>query len=947
MTSRDPNDEAARIRRLRVTHGLTQVQLGELLDVSNVTVNRWEHGRARPNAAALRRIAQLERDGLPDAAYHEPDPMGESGALPVPLTSFVGRDREIATLAARLGDTRLLTLTGPGGCGKTRLAIAVARSVRPRFSGGVRWVDLAGLLDPELVPDVVARALNARHPVGRPPLERLTAACCGQRQLIVLDNCEHLQVACAALVEAILAVAPEVHVLATSRSRLGAGGEMVWPVPPLDLPEPASTDPDRVATSEALRLFIERARLRLPEIASTAQQVDAIAAICRRLDGLPLAIELAAARIPTLTTEQIVARLDDQFQLLRSDRVTAPPRQQTLRASFDWSYEMLTPLERTLFVRLTVFPGPFDLDAAEAIASGDPIVPGDVLDLLDGLVAQSILTVARSPKTDIARYALLNTLRTYGRERLTADDAFAVAERHAAYVADLAGAAARELRGSRQAIWLTRLDAAHDDLRAVLAWTIEQGRTAEAVRLGTALERFWTIRGDYAEGAQWLDRILGLIGDAPSPERAAASYTAGVLCHPLGAYKRAMERFETALNDWRMCEDRHGEARALDALGAMARRRGDFAGAAALHEQALALARELDDDFAIVESLTNLGIAAAFRSDYDKSAGCFREGLALAQRLGDRVAEKTLWNDLGDLAQRRGAARESVEPFERSLEIARELGDRDGIATALVNLAEVRSALGESDRAAALAAEGVHRLRSGGTRAFLAAALYVSGRILRDRDELDGALDAMREALAIYRELGDASGTAHSLEALAWLTIDAGDADQGARWLGTAAAARAALAIPTYDADAQTRAETAARSALGGDGYGRALAEGSALPLDNEIARAIATPSRPLSSHPPAGARGSPPGSVLTHRQREVLALVAAGCSNHEVGDALGISARTVEHHLAAIYAALRVERRAAAIAYAVANGLTSERAISAITSGAKLKRDDEPRSSC
>jgi predicted ATPase/DNA-binding XRE family transcriptional regulator len=519
MPTRVPVDIAQQIRRLRIERGLTQVDLGKLLGVSNVTVNRWERGRARPAPEIWRRVLALETGDGRDDARSAGARTAERNPLPVPLTSFIGRARALSAISALFKEARLITMTGPGGSGKTRLATAVAYAVRDRFPDDVWWIDLAGLPDPALLPETVAHALGARTPAGLPPIDRLTAACRPRTLLIVLDNCEHLHPACAPLVEALLTAAPDLRILATSRAPLGANGETIWPVPPLDLPDAVTTDPERIASADAVRLFIERARSRLPDMALAEPQVRAIGAICRHLDGLPLPIELAAARIPILSVEQIAARLSDQLRLLRTDRVTAPRRQQTMRAAFDWSYDLLSETERALFTRLAVFPGAFDIDAAEAIGGGGEIAPADVLDLLQRLVTQSLVTIVRapSPAAGVARYRLLNPLRAYGRDRLSAEEEDAVAGRHAAYTLCLAEETAGELRGAGQAAALARLDAHRDDLRAALDWTIRQERATDAARIAAALEQFWVIRGEYAEGLAWMERILPLTAGLDRP----------------------------------------------------------------------------------------------------------------------------------------------------------------------------------------------------------------------------------------------------------------------------------------------------------------------------------------------------------------------------------------------------------------------------------------------
>ncbi|MEJ7816454.1 MAG: AAA family ATPase, partial [Rubrobacter sp.] len=420
--------------------------------------------------------------------------------LPLELSSFVGREKELAEVKRLLEDTRLLTLTGAGGCGKTRLALAIASELLEGFEDGVWMVELVPLADPSLVPQAVASTLGVREEPGRSPTETLSDYLGSKKLLLVLDNCEHLIEACAALAETLLRSCSELRVLATSREALGITGEVAWPVPSLSLPDlrrlPAV---ESLPQYESALLFVERAEAVKPDFALTEQNAPAVAQVCYRLDGIPLAIELAAARVKVLPVEQISERLDDCFRLLAAGSRTAMPRHRTLHATMDWSHELLPEAERTLFRRLSVFSGGFSLDAAEWVCAGEELERDEGLELLSHLVDKS-LVVAREEGGE-ARYRLLETVRQYGWERLSeSDEAVEFRERHAGYYLALAEEAEPELKREGQVAWLERLERERDNLRAAMRWLLGRGELEEVARLGWALWLFWGIRAHFAEG---------------------------------------------------------------------------------------------------------------------------------------------------------------------------------------------------------------------------------------------------------------------------------------------------------------------------------------------------------------------------------------------------------------------------------------------------------------
>lgn len=506
--------------------------------------------------------------------------------LPNPLTGFVGREREAAEVTRLLASTRVLTLSGTGGVGKTRLALEVAASLLDDYPHGVRLVELAALTDPVLVPQVVAAALDVREESGSPLLATLIDSLHDKQLLIVLDNCEHLVEACGVLVDALLSGCPDLRVLATSREALGIGGEVVWRVPALsvaDLMLPLPTE--AIARSEAVRLFVERASAALPGFALTERTAPGVVEICRRLDGIPLAIELAAARVRVLGVEQIAARLDDHLGLLTGGSRTAPSRHQTVRAAIDWSYEFLTDPERRLFDRLSVFAGSLSLEAAEAVGSGDGIAESEIVDVLAGLIDKSLVIVEPGDYR-VARYAVLETLRQFGAERLAATSAApTIRERHALFFVALAEAAESGLFGPDQPAWVTQLGLERGNLRVALQWVLESSNAEAGLRLGAAAFKFWEVSGSVGEGRAWLDKLL---------------------THPASTRTRA-------------------RARALGAAVHLATLQGDVAAARVHADESLAIARELGDVPAIAAALQHVGRLALFRGSMSPLSRSWRK----------------------------------------------------------------------------------------------------------------------------------------------------------------------------------------------------------------------------------------------------------------------------------------------------------------------------------
>jgi predicted ATPase/DNA-binding CsgD family transcriptional regulator len=624
------------------------------------------------------------------------------------LTSFVGRERELSELARLLGDgTRLLTLTGPGGSGKTRLASAVALEVVENFEDGVWWADLAPLSDPDLVPQAVARVLNVPEIPGRSLTDAIADDLRDLEILIVLDNCEHLVASCALLAETLLRACPSLSILATSREELGIAGEWNFPVSPLSLP-----DRERVGTSEnlaeygAIKLFVDRARAVSPGFGLTEANAYAVAKLCRRLDGIPLAIELAAARVRVLSVEQISSRLDGSFDLLAGDNRAALPRQKTLGAAMDWSHDLLSEREKILFRRLSVFAGGFTLDAAEGVCAGEDIEREEILDLLSNLVAKSLVMVAE--REGAARYRLLELVKQYGRQKLeVSKEAERVQEQHARYYLALAEAAEPELE--EQEAWLLRLEAEHANFRAALSWALDspeelpEGRAELGLGLAASLAqgRFWNAYGP-SEGDRWLRKGLAWSRESPTALRAKALSHAGFLAIWQGDYQRSAALLEEGMALFRELGDKPGVATSIFHLGNMALHAGDHGRGRTLAREAEALRWELSDQQAIGLLLYILGMAAVAEGDHDRAAAHSEESLALNRGLGDLRGMAMCLTLLGVTALDRGDGERAEAVYEEDLLILRRLRDKTGTAYGLRGMACAAALRGEAARAARL-----------------------------------------------------------------------------------------------------------------------------------------------------------------------------------------------------------------------------------------------------
>jgi predicted ATPase len=602
-----------------------------------------------------------------------------------------------------LSASRLVTLTGSGGAGKTRLSLQVAAEVIDDFAQGVWFVELAALTDPTLIPQTAASVLGLREEQGRPLMALLAEYLHTKTALLILDNCEHLIAGCAQFADTILHAAPRVKILASSREALDIGGEAAYRVPSLSVPDPQHTPSLETLTQyEAVKLFIDRARAVLPSFQVNNSNAPAVAQICCHLDGIPLAIELAAARVRGLQVEQIAQRLGDRFRLLTGGGRTALPRHQTLRATVDWSHSLLTDQERILFRRFSVFAGGWTIEAAEAVCADEGLASPEVLDPLLHLVDKSLILM--DEQSDETRYRMLETIREYAHDRLLeSGGAGEIQNQHLVFFLELSEEAERKLQGMEQTAWFKRLEADHDNIRAALKWSqTTPGLEDAGLRLGSALAPFWMAHGYFREGQSWLEQALRTGGRAPPVLRAKALTGAGIMAWCQSDFQRAIAFHAESLALYQALGDKCGIADSLTNLGMQALYQGNCEQARSLLHEGLKCYRELGKKPATAATLVNLGEVARHLGDLEGATARYEEGLALFRELGDTRWIAVSIHNLGLVAAERGDFVRALMLQRESLALFQELGDRQALPECLEKLADVFGAQQHPERAARL-----------------------------------------------------------------------------------------------------------------------------------------------------------------------------------------------------------------------------------------------------
>jgi predicted ATPase/DNA-binding CsgD family transcriptional regulator len=796
------------------------------------------------------------------------------------LTSFVGRKKDIRDVRRLIDSSRSVTITGTAGCGKTRLAKRVVMEVKPEFAGGVFWIELAGLNQPEHILQTLARTLEIREGPGESLLDSLLAALQNRELMIVLDNCEHLVRACAQLSKAIL-MAPGVKILATSRESIGIPGEVRYPLPPLELP-PVRASVQEMQGYDAIQLFIERARAILPGFDLTIENAGAVAKLSRTLDGIPLAIELASARLNVLAPEQIAGMLEEHFELPISGAHAVLSHHRSLRAAVDWSFDLLTPSEKSLFVRLSVFAGGCSLEAVETICEYDDIDQGQVLNLLSSLVDKS-LVVAQTLLGSEARYSLLETIRQYAKEKMiTLGEWSVIRDRHLNYFLHKAEEALPKLSGPYQVLWLNWLEGEYDNIRAALAWSIESGQFEKGLRITNAIYPFWTIR-DYArEGLEWVEQLLANTDEKLSPvvHATALAYAAFLSGFRGNIQEQIRYGQEAGVLSWAVGEsDKQALAWALTAEAFGRRAAGDYQAEFAINKRIILLQKELKNRYLLGIVLSTTSFTAMSLGEYEEAHAMLDQALPILRELGNPYRIAMALNFSGDLARCERDYQRAQAFYEESTALLRLLEAPRDLASLLQNLGHTCLHLGDIERASAL----------------------------------------FNESLDLQTAQRNIPGIAESLIGFAALAVSHGLPEAAARLLAAVEKIGGPQVTSTW---AATRFEyehnlTLIKEGLTRMEYEEAAAEGRKMAIDEAVNYAKDILEKAGAAH-----KVRKRSYVLTVREREVAGLIGQGKSNDEIANDLMVSKRTIETHIANIRSKLGYDQRTQIVRWAIENGL-------------------------
>jgi predicted ATPase/DNA-binding CsgD family transcriptional regulator len=888
--------------------------------------------------ARPRHLYQLAISGLPDDFPPLKTLDTYPNNLPIQLTPFIGREQELETIfqMLRRDDVRLLTLTGPGGAGKTRLGLQAAAELSDFYKDGVFFVNLAPISDFALVVPTIAETLDIQERADPFLQKRLKEILRKKQMLLLLDNFEQV-IDAGVQVGDLLASCPGLNVLVTSREALHLQAEHEFPVPPLELPDPKNLpDLAEISQNAAIALFLQRAQAVKPDFQLTNANARAIVEICVRLDGLPLAIELAAARMKLFPPQALLARLNQRLAVLSGPLRDLPARQQTLRNTIAWSYNLSNAQEQRLFRWLSVFVDGCTLQAIEsvcaALSNGDEAA--QILDAVASLIDKSLLQQTEQEGEE-PRFRMLETIREYGLERLAANEEMeATRQAHAEYFLTLAEEAEPQLQGRELILWLERLDLEHENLRAAMQWLAEQGKDRHdvevALRLGAALEQFWVIRGYHSEGRNFLDRALLSSEGVSTSIQARAFSAAGRLALNQGDMDRAKVLCEQHLALCRELGDSGGIALALQRLAVVAWIRNNVTAAYELTEEALAIWKELEDKANIAWALSWLANMTSQQGVYVRGLALFEESLAIYRQLENKLDTA---NVMCRLAEMRYVSQSDPELtfslLEESLEIYRSVGDKMGLATCLHLSGQLALIQGNVTEASSLAEESLALFRETGYWQGISISLCLLAKVEAKQGRYTTARTLYEQSFArASSSMDDVGLVASCMEGLAVVVTAQGELVWAARLWGAAEAQREAIGapMPPVEGPAYENNVSEARSKLGDKTFTDAWAEGRAMTPQQALdAQSSAVTTQPDSTMQSSASPAKPTATYpdgLTAREVEVLRLLAKGMSDAHIAEQLVISPRTVNNHLTSIYQKIQVSSRSAATRYAVDHGL-------------------------
>jgi predicted ATPase/DNA-binding XRE family transcriptional regulator len=840
------------LRQRRRALDLTQQAFADQVGCARITLSRIEADTLKPSKDLA--LLLLEKVGVPPSEMEQwvyfargqsdlpskdvqPSPLSQHQTnLPASITSFIGRKKEQAEVIRLLETYRLVTLTGSGGVGKTRLSVKVGEQVVENYADGVWLLELASLNDPALLAQNAAVLFGLATQTMSSFTDLLINFLRSKSALLILDNCEHLLDACARFAETLLKSCPFLKILATSREPLGIAGEAIYRVPSLQVPDLQQVL-DTFRNFESMRLFEERAKLAQFDFSLSLENAFPVAQICHRLDGIPLAIELAAAKVGVFSTEQIAKQLDESFNLLTGGSRTALPRQQTLRASIDWSWNLLSDAERILLRRLSVFPGGFTLEAAGAICRADDIENNNVLDILTHLANKSLLE--KQGQDGEARYRLIEPIRQYADEKLLdASEVDRIKERHLDFFVKFAEEAEPKLLGEEELEWLNRLEIENPNLRSALEWSVHNHVEA-GLRMAGALYWFWAVRTYWKEGYTWLTRLLELSKELPSSlNLAKALNVAGHLAWYHFDTTAAHSLHKESLTMYRELEHQGGRAAALFGLGRVARLQHDYDAARRFYEESLTIRRELGDKYAIADTLQSMGALNYHRGDLALARSLFEESLLFWQELGNISGIAPSFSNLGRVSEAQGDYEQATMLYKKSLELFQKLGDKYGCIYTRQYLGHTAYLQADYSVAQASYEESLRLSRQAGDNWYTAIALTNLGHLALIENNYVEARARYTESLTIFKQAGDKQDIINCLVGWANLSQATGKTEQATRVCGALEtllpATKANLVSP--EREIFQRTVVALSTSLDGSVFAQTWAKGQGMTLDQLIA---------------------------------------------------------------------------------------------------------------